>query len=59
MPSGLSRQRAPFHSLSLTLWLLAAMLPSVLTSNPVLVAVALLLVVGWMVVEIRRQKRSA
>lgn len=41
-----ARAGAPFHSLALCAWLFVAMLPSLLTSNPIYLGVALLLV-GW------------
>lgn len=58
MATGYVRDRAPFHSLALVAWLLAATLPSLLTSNPTYLGVALVLV-GWTHRRVAGRSRTA
>ncbi len=51
-------EHAPFHSLALTAWLLVAMLPSLLTSNPIYLGIALVLV-GWIHKSLPSRSRTA
>lgn len=50
--------RSPFHSLALTAWLAAAVLPSLLTSNPVYLGLGLALV-GWTHRQVAKRSPSA
>lgn len=50
--------RSPFHSLALALWLAMAVVPSLLTSNPVYLAICLLLV-GWTHRQVARHSPTA
>ena len=58
-PRSAADGRAPFHTLALCAWLGTAMLPSLLTSNPVYLGVALLMIVHTQRTVTRRSRAGA